>query len=87
MSGGLTRLDIHGTDGTLLRDKWASGISAHLGIATAGFPDLLFVYCPQSPSGFCNDPTCAEIQGEMIVEHLLRNGAKRIESTPEADQE
>lgn len=90
VSGGLTRLDIRGTDGTLLRDKWASGISAHLGIATAGFPNLLFVYGPQSPSGFCNGPTCAEIQGEMIVEtvdHLLRNGHRRIESTPEADQE
>jgi cyclohexanone monooxygenase len=90
VSGGLTRLDIRGTDGELLRDKWASGISAHLGIATAGFPNLLFVYGPQSPSGFCNGPTCAEIQGEMIVEtldHLLRSGRKRIESTPQADEE
>lgn len=89
VSGGLTRLDIRGTDGTLLRDKWADGISAHLGVATAGFPNLLFVYGPQSPSGFCNGPTCAEIQGEMIVEiveHLLCNGHQRIESTPEADQ-
>lgn len=90
VSGGLTRLDIRGTDGTVLRDKWANGVSAHLGVATAGFPNMLFVYGPQSPSGFCNGPTCAEIQGEMIVEtvdHLLRNGRKRIESTPEADQE
>jgi cation diffusion facilitator CzcD-associated flavoprotein CzcO len=89
VSGGLTRLDIRGTDGSLLRDKWADGISAHLGVATAGFPNLLFVYGPQSPSGFCNGPTCAEIQGEMIVEtleHLLRNGHRRIESTTEADE-
>ncbi|MGQ0573858.1 MAG: flavin-containing monooxygenase [Pseudonocardia sp.] len=51
VSGGLTRLDIRGTDGTLLRDKWAGGISAHLGVATAGFPNMLFIYGPQSPSG------------------------------------
>ncbi|SFO45850.1 cyclohexanone monooxygenase [Pseudonocardia ammonioxydans] len=89
VTGGLTQLDIRGTDGTLLRDQWAGGVDAHLGIATANFPNMLFVYGPQSPSGFCNGPTCAEIQGELIVEtldHLLRNGHTRIESTPEADR-
>lgn len=90
VTGGLTQIDIRGTDGTLLRDKWSSGVDAHLGIATAGFPNLLFVYGPQSPSGFCNGPTCAEIQGEMIVEtldHLLRNGHSRFEATRQAEQE
>ena len=90
VTGGLTAIDIRGTDGSLLRDKWASGVRAHLGIATAGFPNMLFVYGPQSPSGFCNGPTCAEIQGEMIVEtldHLLGNGHRRIEPTPQAEKE
>lgn len=90
VTGGLTQIDFRGTDGSLLRDKWSSGVDAHLGIATAGFPNMLFLYGPQSPSGFCNGPTCAEIQGEMIVEtldHLLRNGYQRIEATPEADRE
>lgn len=90
VTGGLTAIDIRGTDGAMLRDQWASGVDTHLGMATAGFPNMLFVYGPQSPSGFCNGPTCAEIQGEMIVEtldHLLRNGHQRIEATPEADRE
>ncbi|GAA5121817.1 NAD(P)/FAD-dependent oxidoreductase [Haloechinothrix salitolerans] len=90
VTGGLTAIDIRGADGTLLRDKWAAGVDAHLGIATAGFPNMLFVYGPQSPSGFCNGPTCAEIQGEMIVDmvdQLLRAGRKRIESTPDADRD
>ena len=90
VSGGLTAIDIRSTDGTLLRDKWATGIRTHLGVATAGFPNMLFIYGPQSPSGFCNGPTCAEIQGEMIVEtleHLLGNGHRRIEATPEAEEE
>ncbi len=90
VSGGLTQLDIRGTDGSLLRDQWSDGVDAHLGIATASFPNLLFIYGPQSPSGFCNGPTCAEIQGEMIVEtldHLLSGGGSRIESTPEADKQ
>ena len=88
VSGGLTRMDIRSTDGELLRDKWASGIRTHLGIATAGFPNMLFLYGPQSPSGFCNGPTCAEIQGEMVVEtvdHLLHSGRPRFEATPDAE--
>jgi hypothetical protein len=51
---------------------------------------MLFVYGPQSPSGFCNGPTCAEIQGEMIaetVDHLLKSGRPRIEATPDAERE
>ena len=90
VSGGLTRMDIRGTDGVLLRDKWISGVKTHLGVATAGYPNMLFLYGPQSPSGFCNGPTCAEIQGEMIVEtvdHLLRTGRPRFEATPEAEEE
>lgn len=90
VTGGLTAIDIRGEDGTLLRDKWAEGVDAYLGIATAGFPNMLFVYGPQSPSGFCIGPTCAEIQGEMIVElldHLLSNGHSRIESTDGADEQ
>jgi cation diffusion facilitator CzcD-associated flavoprotein CzcO len=90
VSGGLTGMDIRGTDGSLLREKWASGVRTHLGVATAGYPNLLFVYGPQSPSGFCNGPTCAEIQGELVVEtleHLLNNGHRRIEATPEAEEE
>jgi cation diffusion facilitator CzcD-associated flavoprotein CzcO len=90
VSGGLTQLDLRGTDGSLLRDQWSNGVDAYLGIATANFPNLLFLYGPQSPSGFCNGPTCAEIQGEMVVEtldHLLSGGGRRIESSPEADRQ
>lgn len=89
VSGGLTQLDFRGTDGSTLRDKWAGGIDAHLGMMTAGFPNLIFIYGPQSPSGFCNGPTCAEIQGEMVIEmleHLRATGKTRIEPTPEADK-
>ena len=62
---------------------------AHLGAATADFPNLLFVYGPQSPSGFCNGPTCAELQGELVVQMLddLRaRGATRFEATRDAEE-
>jgi cation diffusion facilitator CzcD-associated flavoprotein CzcO len=87
VSGGLTSINIVGTDGTSLRDRWAKGISSHLGMAVEKFPNMLFLYGPQSPSGFCNGPTCAELQGDWAVrfiEDMDKNGTKRVEPTPEA---
>ena len=89
VTGGLTQIDIHGTDGTLA-DHWRDGVHTHLGIASSTFPNLLFVYGPQSPSGFCNGPTCAEVQGGMIVDLLAGlhdRGATRVEVEPEMEDE
>jgi cation diffusion facilitator CzcD-associated flavoprotein CzcO len=89
LTGGLTSIDIRGTNGETLREKWSSGSRAHLGTASANFPNLLYVYGPQSPSAFCNGPTCAELQGDFIVEcieHMRRNKLRRIEATQEAEE-
>jgi len=58
-------------------------------MAAAGFPNLLFVYGPQSPNGFCNGPTCAEVQGDWItrlLDHLRQRNYTRIEATGPAEQ-
>jgi cation diffusion facilitator CzcD-associated flavoprotein CzcO len=89
VTGGLTSIDIRGTQGETLKEKWAKGVRAHLGMATAGFPNLLFVYGPQSPNGFCNGPTCAELQGDWIVrllDHLRQGNYARIEATVAAEE-
>jgi cation diffusion facilitator CzcD-associated flavoprotein CzcO len=89
VTGGIINIDIHGTDGSTIRDKWKNGVRTHLGVATAGFPNLLFSYGPQAPTGFCNGPSSAEYQGECIVEFLeyLRDqGLTRVEALPEAEE-
>ncbi len=89
VTGGLTSIDIRGTTGESLAEHWAQGARTHLGVASAGFPNLFFLYGPQSPSGFCNGPTCAEEQGDWVVEliaELRRKGVTRIEATTEAEQ-
>jgi cation diffusion facilitator CzcD-associated flavoprotein CzcO len=89
ITGGLTSIDIRGTQGETLKEKWASGVRAHLGMAVADFPNLLFVYGPQSPNAFCNGPTCAEVQGEWIVrllDHLRQRNCTRIEATVAAEE-
>jgi len=87
VTGGLTQIDICGPSGQNLAETWASGVATYLGLATAGFPNMLFLYGPQSPSGFCNGPSCAELQGEHVVRLLsfLRDeGVHRFEATAKA---
>jgi len=62
VTGGLTSIDIRGTNGETLREKWSSGSRAHLGMANAHFPNLLYIYGPQSPSAFCNGPTADRLR-------------------------
>ncbi len=86
-TGGFTRMDVRGVDGRRLRDYWADGVRTHLGYGVPGFPNMLMLYGPQSPTAFCNGPTCAEVQGEWVVDCLRRlrsQGRTRIEATEEA---
>lgn len=90
VTGGLTSIDIRGTDGRNFKQVWADGVRTQLGIATAGFPNLLFGYGPQSPCGFCNGPTSAEYQGDLLIElmtHLRDKKVTRIEALPAAQEE
>jgi cyclohexanone monooxygenase len=89
VTGGLTSIHIRGTHGETLKEKWAKGVRAHLGMAVAGFPNLLFVYGPQSPNAFCNGPTCAEVQGDWIarlLDYLRQRNCTRIEATVPAEE-
>jgi cation diffusion facilitator CzcD-associated flavoprotein CzcO len=87
-TGGLTQFDIVGTNGMLLREKWADGVRNNLGIGVSGFPNMFMLYGPLSPSGLCNGPVCAEIQGDWIInclEYLRDNQLQRIEATVGAE--
>ncbi|MFC4946334.1 flavin-containing monooxygenase [Pseudonocardia sp. GCM10023141] len=88
VTGGITAIDIRNAKGESFAESWKDGAHTALGSATAGFPNLLFVYGPQSPSAFCNGPSCAEAQGEWVadyVDHLLTSGVTRSEATPAAE--
>ena len=89
VTGGLTNIDIRGSDGINLAAKWADGVRTYQGLANAGFPNLLASYGPQSPSGFWFGPSSAEIQGEHIAEFLMYmrdHGLSRLEPTREAEE-
>ncbi|MEO5901871.1 MAG: NAD(P)/FAD-dependent oxidoreductase [Ilumatobacteraceae bacterium] len=78
-TGGLTAIDLRDRDGRSLTERWSQGVDTHLGMAVHGFPNMLFVYGPQSAASFCNGPVCAELQGDWVAELLqfLRAGDHR----------
>lgn len=86
--GGLIDMNIAGKKGLPLSQAWEGGLRAYLGMAVAGFPNMLFAYGPLSPSGFSNGPTSAEIQGDWICGYLVwlrGNGFDRFEADPQAE--
>ncbi len=88
-TGGLTRIDIRGPSGASLHDTWSNGVRSFLGIGVPGFPNMLILYGPQSPTAFWNGPTSAEVQGRWVLDcldHLRAHGHTRIEATPDAAQ-
>jgi cyclohexanone monooxygenase len=87
MTGPLTRMDIRGVGGQLLKDAWAAGPKNYLGLAVAGFPNLFIICGPGSPSVLSNMLPSIEQHVNWIghtVDYLRKRGLKRIEAKPDA---
>ena len=86
MTGPLTRIDIRGRGGQLLRDKWDHGPLTYLGLTVAGFPNLFTITGPQSPSVLSNMPVSIEQHVELIST-ILAEVRDRCATTIEPSQE
>jgi cation diffusion facilitator CzcD-associated flavoprotein CzcO len=90
MTGALLRIDIRGTGGRTLKEKWAAGPRTYLGVAIAGFPNLFIITGPGSPSVLSNMLPSIEQHVEWIADaigHLRTRGLRRIEATGAAEEE
>jgi cation diffusion facilitator CzcD-associated flavoprotein CzcO len=88
MTGSLTRIDIRGTAGETLKDKWLAGPRAYLGLMMAGFPNLFTITGPGSPSVLTNMIPSIEQHVEWIADclaYMRERGLARIEPTPAAE--
>jgi cyclohexanone monooxygenase len=88
MTGALLGIDIRGAGGARLRDKWAEGPRAYLGLAMAGFPNLFTITGPGSPSVLTNMLTSIEQHVEWIADciaHLRTRDLRRIEARRDAE--
>ncbi len=90
VSGALTRIDVRGNDGRLLRDDWADGPRAFMGFAVAGYPNMFMIIGPGSVGVLATYPPHIELQVGWIadfLDHLAADGSTHVEVEPEAQDD
>ncbi|HVV75913.1 MAG TPA: NAD(P)/FAD-dependent oxidoreductase [Mycobacteriales bacterium] len=65
----LTTVDVVGRDGRKLKDAWAAGAEAYLGVTVAGFPNFFMLYGPNT-NGVNSILFMHEAQTHLIVRTL-----------------
>lgn len=66
----LSGIDIRGKAGKALSDHWSDGAHAYLGVATANFPNLFFLYGPNTNLGHNSILLMSEAQVAHIIKTL-----------------
>lgn len=75
----LGQIDVVGEGGVSLRDTWADGAYAYLGMAVPGYPNFFMLYGPNTNVGSNSVIFMLEAQARYIVRALkhMRRGGKR----------
>jgi cation diffusion facilitator CzcD-associated flavoprotein CzcO len=77
VTGSLTRMNVTGTNGAVLPQRWASGPVTYLGMMVAGFPNLFMVHGPGSPGVLAQMIAGGEWQVDwlaQLIEHMAGSG-------------
>ncbi|WP_028936015.1 flavin-containing monooxygenase [Pseudonocardia spinosispora] len=90
LTGPLLGIDIRGTGGRSLGEKWAEGPKTYLGLQVAGFPNMFTITGPGSPSVLTNMPTAIEQHVDWIartIDHMRGHRLVRMEASEQAEAE
>jgi cation diffusion facilitator CzcD-associated flavoprotein CzcO len=81
-------MEVTGTGGRSLRDDWAQGAHAHLGITVPGYPSLFVMYGPNTNTSGGSIITYLEAQAGYLrqaLELVRDRGAAAIDVRPEVE--
>ena len=76
----LAPMRVIGLQGELLNEKWAEAPQAFLGLVTTGFPNLFFLYGPNTNLGHSSIVIMLEAQVRYIMSCLRQMGERAISS-------
>ena len=79
-TGALDQIDIQGSGGKRLRNKWEEGPITYLGLMIGGFPNLLMLMGPQTAAA--NFPRAAELSVNWVtpfLQHMWAQGHQRFD--------
>ncbi|HEY2213668.1 MAG TPA: NAD(P)/FAD-dependent oxidoreductase, partial [Acidimicrobiales bacterium] len=89
VTGSFLRIDIRGKDGLTLREKWADGPRALLGITSSGFPNMFTITGPQSPNVLAHMVSANEQHIEWVrdlIAFMRDEGYEAIDADPLEEQ-
>jgi cation diffusion facilitator CzcD-associated flavoprotein CzcO len=89
ITGAFDHIDIRGTDGQTLRDKWRDSCSSYLGMMVHGFPNFLMPAGPQSGSASTNYPRGIETGVNWstdFLQHVRERDVTRFEAEAAAER-
>jgi cation diffusion facilitator CzcD-associated flavoprotein CzcO len=81
-------MEVRGAGGRTLREAWAGGAHAHLGIAVPGFPSLFLMYGPNTNTSGGSIIVYEEAQAAYIrqaLEQIRDHGAGAIDARPDVE--
>lgn len=90
VSGALTRIDMRGKGGRLLRDDWVDGPRTFMGFSVSDYPNMFMVIGPGSVGVLANYPPHIELQVGWIadfLEYLAEHGSTRAEVGADAQDQ
>ena len=90
ITGSFDRIEFVGKGGVKLRDKWHDGPSTYLGVATAGFPNLVMLAGPQGAANSTNFPRAIEYGVDWatgLYRHIMEHQYTFVDVAPEAEAE
>jgi cation diffusion facilitator CzcD-associated flavoprotein CzcO len=85
VTGSFDRIDIRGTGGQCLKDRWAGGPKTFVGVMIDNFPNMFMIMGPHAALG--NNPRSIEYNVEWIrdlIGHMSDRGLTHTEAVPEA---
>ncbi len=88
MTGALLGMDIRGVGGERLADHWRAGPRSYLGLCVTGFPNLVTITGPGSPSVLSNMMVSIEQHVDWVADclgHMADRGLTRLEALQQAE--
>lgn len=89
-TGSLLKPEIVGRGGVTLREAWADGPQTYLGVAVAGFPNMLIAAGPGSPSLLSNVLLSIEQHIDWfagLIAYMDKRGHGTFEAEPDAQRD
>ena len=82
----LKEIDVSGEGGRQLREHWAQGATAYMGVMTSGFPNLFILYGPNTNTGHTSIIYKLENQVGYILQLMDKAGAQiRVKADAETE--